>query len=62
MLSHGTKSKVMLGPVSLEELRAVCEKGLLLLAITIPEMEVLRLYFLLHFCLLFVKFNISSLF
>ena len=29
-----------MGPVSPEELRAICEKGLLLLAITIPEMEV----------------------
>ncbi|XP_020263565.1 protein SHOOT GRAVITROPISM 6 isoform X2 [Asparagus officinalis] len=33
------KKEVMLGPVSLEELRAICDKGLLLLAITIPEME-----------------------
>ncbi|KAF3328265.1 protein SHOOT GRAVITROPISM 6 [Carex littledalei] len=37
--SQYKRLEVMLGPVSLEELRAVCEKGLLLLAITIPEME-----------------------
>ncbi|KAH7690564.1 Armadillo-like helical-containing protein [Dioscorea alata] len=33
------KLEVAMGPVSPEELRAICEKGLLLLAITIPEME-----------------------
>ncbi|XP_042457067.1 protein SHOOT GRAVITROPISM 6-like isoform X1 [Zingiber officinale] len=31
--------KAMIDPVSLSELRAICGKGLLLLAITIPEME-----------------------
>ncbi|CAL9756739.1 unnamed protein product [Musa acuminata subsp. burmannicoides] len=31
--------KVMVGAVSPSELRVICEKGLLLLAITIPEME-----------------------
>jgi len=31
----------------LSELRAVCEKGLLLLAITIPEMEVKTLFIML---------------
>ncbi|WOL06180.1 protein SHOOT GRAVITROPISM 6 [Canna indica] len=31
--------KIMAGSVSLSELRVICEKGLLLLAITIPEME-----------------------
>jgi len=31
----------------LSELRAVCEKGLLLLAITIPEMEVKALFIML---------------
>lgn len=33
------KSEVLPGPNSPAELRAICEKGLLLLAITIPEME-----------------------
>ncbi|XP_064960651.1 protein SHOOT GRAVITROPISM 6 isoform X4 [Musa acuminata AAA Group] len=34
--------KVMVGAVSPSELRVICEKGLLLLAITIPEMEVCK--------------------
>lgn len=55
MLSHDIKFKVMLGPVSLEELRAVCEKGLLLLAITIPEMEVDTTLLFLNSCQLFVN-------
>lgn len=33
------------GKVSVAELRSVCEKGLLLLTITIPEMEVYRFLF-----------------
>nr|XP_029119800.1 protein SHOOT GRAVITROPISM 6 isoform X2 [Elaeis guineensis] len=33
------KLEVMMGPVCPVKLRAICEKGLLLLAITIPEME-----------------------
>ncbi|KAJ3682542.1 hypothetical protein LUZ60_015115 [Juncus effusus] len=37
--SQYKKLEVMLGPVGPEELRAVSEKGLLLLAFTIPEME-----------------------
>lgn len=36
---HYKKTKVTVGQVSTVELRAICEKGLLLLAITIPEME-----------------------
>ncbi|XP_064960650.1 protein SHOOT GRAVITROPISM 6 isoform X3 [Musa acuminata AAA Group] len=34
--------QVMVGAVSPSELRVICEKGLLLLAITIPEMEVCK--------------------
>ncbi|KAJ6851452.1 protein SHOOT GRAVITROPISM 6 isoform X1 [Iris pallida] len=42
------KMEVMLGQVCPEELRAICEKGLLLLAITIPEMEHILWPFLLR--------------
>lgn len=62
MLYHDTEFKVMLGPVSLEELRAVCEKGLLLLAITIPEMEVDMALLLLNSCLLFVNLILIKLY
>ncbi|XP_074563912.1 protein SHOOT GRAVITROPISM 6-like isoform X2 [Curcuma longa] len=36
---HNKNLKAMIGPVSPSELRVICEKSLLLLAITIPEME-----------------------
>ena len=36
-----------IGAVTPGELRAVCEKGLLLVTITIPEMEVNFIFFLL---------------
>lgn len=41
------KTELKMGVVSPSELRSVCEKGLLLLAITIPEMEVILWPFLL---------------
>lgn len=41
------KTELKMGVVSISELRTVCEKGLLLLAITIPEMEVILWPFLL---------------
>eukprot|EP01018_Ginkgo_biloba_P020375 Gb_30357 [translate_table: standard] len=44
---HATKAELKLGAVSLAELRTVCEKGLLLLAITTPEMEIIFWPFLL---------------
>nr|ATB19903.1 putative SGR6 [Hesperocyparis bakeri] len=44
---HATKTELRMGTVSPAELRTVSEKGLLLLTITIPEMEVILWPFLL---------------
>ncbi|XP_057860486.2 protein SHOOT GRAVITROPISM 6 isoform X7 [Cryptomeria japonica] len=44
---HATKTELRMGAVSPAELRTVSEKGLLLLTITIPEMEVILWPFLL---------------
>ncbi|KAH9326060.1 hypothetical protein KI387_006238 [Taxus chinensis] len=44
---HATKTELKMGAVSPAELRTVSEKGLLLLTITIPEMEIILWPFLL---------------
>ena len=48
-LIQGCFCQVKIGTVCLIELRTICEKGLLLLTITIPEMEVIEFQFYIHF-------------